>query len=356
MAAHGESMVLFGTEVQAMVTTVRHRLARRLPTIVAVLLAGAALWGPGARLARASPEETPREAALALLFAEDAATALRYLPRAFVAEAQALPEAQRQQILGNLLVVRGLEAAGAKVEKRQRDGRPEVLVTLPRGRGTIRVSLDKEVLDGARATLHCRAQRNDEAEEPFRARMILEERAWRLAGIRGSTEPDPSSLAAIWANLDNPRIAERMEAGERATNESVAIGDIRTLISAELAYAGASGGHFGPPTCLQSPATCLAGYTGPSMVAAPYPWTSPRRGYARTFHPGPVALDIKGPGPAASESRLTSFAIVAVPVEPGRTGSRGFCGDSTGRICVTTDGSAPPVKGGLCPSRCAELK
>jgi hypothetical protein len=45
---------------------------------------------------------------------------------------------------------------------------------------------------------------------------------------------------------------------------------------------------------------------------------------------------------------LKAFAYTATPVRPGQTGQRGFCGDSGGRLCVTPDGSEPPVKDGRC--------
>jgi hypothetical protein len=320
--------------------------------LVASTIAGSAQDSPSA----APTAETPTEAALALLFARDAATAWRHLPLAFKTEVESLSEPQRQQILGGLLFVRGIEAAGGKVERREREGKPEIVFTLPGGRGTIRVSLDKEVVEGARATLEGRVQRSGAPEEPLRARMIREEGTWRLAGVQGSTDPDPNSPAAIWANMDDPRIMERMAAAQRRANESLAIGDIRTLISAELTYAGTSGGFFGSPKCLVAPATCVPGYTGPAMMTPPYPWTSPRGGYTRTFHPGPMMLDLKREHAEASEGTLKSFAIVAVPVVPGKTGNRGFCGDSTARICTTSDGSAPPVQDGLCPAGCMELK
>jgi hypothetical protein len=76
----------------------------------------------------------------------------------------------------------------------------------------------------------------------------------------------------------------------------------------------------------------------------------------RIFHPGRMMLDLKREHAEASEGTLKSFAIVAVPVAPSKTGNRGFCGDSTGRICTTSDGSAPPVQDGLCPSGCMELE
>jgi hypothetical protein len=103
--------------------------------VSALLLAASTIVGsPQDSPAAVPTAETPTEAAIALLFARDAATAWRHLPLAFKAEVESLPEPQRQQILGGLLFVRGFEAAGGKVERRERQGKPEILFTLPGGR------------------------------------------------------------------------------------------------------------------------------------------------------------------------------------------------------------------------------
>lgn len=141
-----------------------------------------------------------------------------------------------------------------------------------------------------------------------------------------------------------------------AANESMAIGDIRTVISAEFAYAGANGGFFDKLECLAAPTSCLPGYptTGPQFLGAEIASASVKTGYQRTFHPGPSATP--EPGAAVSPSSITSFAYVAVPAKPGETGIRGFCGDSTGRICFTSDRSAPRVVAGQCEETCTLLQ
>ncbi|HSD30255.1 MAG TPA: hypothetical protein VLL75_23350 [Vicinamibacteria bacterium] len=55
---------------------------------------------------------------------------------------------------------------------------------------------------------------------------------------------------------------------------------------------------------------------------------------------------------------VVSFAYIAVPEEPGETGVRGFCGDSTFLICFTPDGREPRVTpGGKCDlATCQELQ
>jgi hypothetical protein len=139
-------------------------------------------------------------------------------------------------------------------------------------------------------------------------------------------------------------------------NESSVLGQMRSLIAAEHEYRERVGqGNFCSLACLATPALCVPGYTGAPFLMEPfvhYP-EQPHSGYRRTFHAGVVA-----PGPAvlSPEGRLATFAYTAVPVKVGITGVRGFCADSTERICFTVEGTVPPVKDGLCDPACSDLR
>jgi hypothetical protein len=138
--------------------------------------------------------------------------------------------------------------------------------------------------------------------------------------------------------------------------ESAVLGQMRSLISAEHEYRDRVGqGNYCSLACLAKPALCVPGYTGAPFLTEAFVHApdQPHSGYRRTFHAGVVA-----PGPAvlSPEGRLATFAYTAVPVKVGRTGVRGFCADSTERVCFTVDGTAPPVKDGLCDPRCADLR
>jgi type IV pilus assembly protein PilA len=130
-----------------------------------------------------------------------------------------------------------------------------------------------------------------------------------------------------------------------SANEAAAIGDIRTVISAEAAYQSTSGGYYGPPPCLAAPTTCLPAYSGPTFLDRDLASATVRSGYRRTFHPGPVASANTS---AASAGNLESFAYTAMPAEPGKTGVRSFCGDASGRVCAVRAGSID-ASNGLCP-------
>ena len=143
-----------------------------------------------------------------------------------------------------------------------------------------------------------------------------------------------------------------------SANESATIGDVRTVISAQAAYASANSGFYDTFECLHTPEPCIPDYpaTGAVFLDSSLASASDKSGYRRTFHPGPPAPPEVVALGKVSPSSLTLWAYVAVPITPNQTGVRGFCGDSTGRICFTRDGSEPPVEGGLCAMSCQDLQ
>lgn len=135
-----------------------------------------------------------------------------------------------------------------------------------------------------------------------------------------------------------------------SSNEAVAMGDIRTVISAEAAYESTYG-SYGTLACLAEPASCAPGRGGaPSLLAPELATTTIKAGYSRRFHPGPA---LEG---AASSDAFTSYAYVAEPLTRNRTGVRAFCGDATGVVCARIDGTMPEIHDGLCPDSCEPLR
>jgi type II secretory pathway pseudopilin PulG len=133
-----------------------------------------------------------------------------------------------------------------------------------------------------------------------------------------------------------------------SANEASALGDIRSMVTAEMSYAASNGGNYDTPECLAAPGSCIPGYTGPAVID-PSSTVSLKNGYRRTFHPGATApSDAK-----ISPSSMMTFTITAVPVTPMRTGIRGFCADQTGVICYTMDGSDAALPTGGCAPSCS---
>jgi len=141
-----------------------------------------------------------------------------------------------------------------------------------------------------------------------------------------------------------------------SANESATIGDIRTVISAQAAYQSANGGFYDTMECLARPEGCIPGYTGPFFLDAELASARTKSGYARTFVPGPAAPPDATQAGKLSPSSLMTWAYVAVPANRNQTGVRGFCGDASGRICFTSDGTAPEVVDGACALSCTDLR
>jgi hypothetical protein len=162
------------------------------------------------------------------------------------------------------------------------------------------------------------------------------------ATLRVGTAPGGLGLGAVAAIAIPSMMKARVTA-----NESAAIGDLRTVISAEAAYQSANNGLYGEIGCLSAPATCVKGYTGPQFIDEQLASLAVKGGYKRAFHPGK-----RGGRPRS----LQGYAYTAVPAEPGKTGSRSFCGEGSGVIRVDPKGGDIKPVGGVCPATLEVLK
>ena len=137
-----------------------------------------------------------------------------------------------------------------------------------------------------------------------------------------------------------------------SANESAAIGNVRTVISAEAAYQSANGGFYDVPACLYTPSQCL-GSNAPGMAFLEQEsvvFDVQKSGYVLQFHGGAAPADTS----AVSPSSLESFAVTAEPASP-QGGVRTFCGDSRGIVCVMAESSR--ITGdGQCPETCEPLR
>jgi type IV pilus assembly protein PilA len=134
-----------------------------------------------------------------------------------------------------------------------------------------------------------------------------------------------------------------------SANESAVIGDTRTVMSASHAYAAANAGLFeGDLTCLTNApnGTCIPNYpsTAPTFLDSAISNLMFKSGYNRTFLPGAAPAPLP---PAASPSSVSSYVYVSSPGSLGRTGVRGFGGDSSGVLCTSADGTQPATKGNI---------
>jgi len=145
-------------------------------------------------------------------------------------------------------------------------------------------------------------------------------------------------------------IPEGLHRRARTAAESAALADLRTVMSAEAAYATANGGHFDRLECLAEPSRCLEHPTTPArFLPLSFVESRARRGYVFSFNPGPPPSDDDAPGD--SPSSMTSYAFVA---RPESTGARWFCCDATGRLCASKTAEAPGTSA-FCPFDCEDV-
>jgi len=164
-----------------------------------------------------------------------------------------------------------------------------------------------------------------------------------------------------------------------SANEAAAIGTMRTMVSAQIAWAATHGGRFGAPSCLAAPASC-GEPAAPSFLMPEIAGLGPRSGYdfgivlrpgaddARTETGSTAAEETPGASPpgtpsdaevraqleqfstpdtgATAPAPVTTpqpphvgmpadpggFAYWASPSNPGVTGNRCFCVDETGVV------------------------
>jgi type II secretory pathway pseudopilin PulG len=135
-------------------------------------------------------------------------------------------------------------------------------------------------------------------------------------------------------------------------NEASVVSDIRSILEAQTAYARANGGYFDALECLARPAECIPGYPadGAPFLAEMLPMV--KSGYEREFVPGTPPDRSEVAFQNLSPSSMLSYVYLAHPVTAGVTGTRSFCADYTGRICVGLDGSPLPIVNGQCDPSC----
>ncbi len=136
-----------------------------------------------------------------------------------------------------------------------------------------------------------------------------------------------------------------------SANEAAAIGDTRTVISAEATYQSAASGFYGELSCLSVPGPCIAGYVGPSFLDATLASTVVKQGYARA-----VNYDAVASVPGLTNPHST-FCYESSPMVPATTGVRSFGGDASGVVGTTIVAATNCCSAGLLlTTTCAALR
>lgn len=164
-------------------------------------------------------------------------------------------------------------------------------------------------------------------------------------------------LAVVSHLLVTPanRALRTSELGERETRP---LGALRSLMSAQAAYAAVNRGSFGDIACLEAPSSCLPSYSGPAFLEPG--WSDRTFGSAWRFslqsrHRAPGTESRDESVEAARDGAPGWVALVEPTWERGLLdrvlgvrAPRSFCGESSGRVCTTRPGRAPPVAAGRC--------
>lgn len=138
-----------------------------------------------------------------------------------------------------------------------------------------------------------------------------------------------------------------------SANEAAAIGDIRTVISAEAAYQSSNAGFYDNLGCLSTPSACIPSYPGsaPTFLDGNLASMGSKQGYNRTMFPGTAPPN----GPNYSATSISGYAYSATPTQANQTGVRGFAGDASGVICQDASGGDPANGGSQLPASCVPI-
>jgi type IV pilus assembly protein PilA len=139
-----------------------------------------------------------------------------------------------------------------------------------------------------------------------------------------------------------------------SANEAAAVGDTRTVLSAESAYHASASGYYGQISCLPQPSACISGYSSsaPTFLDANIGRaTALKQGYRRVFN-GLAATT----GSEGLTGALDSFCYSSMPAVANKTGVRSFGADSGSPIVVSPDGTVDCCLGSNINPACATIR
>jgi len=139
-----------------------------------------------------------------------------------------------------------------------------------------------------------------------------------------------------------------------SANEAGAIGDTRSVLSAEAAYHASASGFYGDITCLPAPSGCIASYpaTAPTFLDANIGRTPAiKQGYLRRFN-----AQLATAGTEGLSGALDTYCYSSMPSVQNKTGVRSFGADSGSSIAANPNGTVDCCVGAIVNPACAPLK
>jgi protein TonB len=203
-----------------------------------------------------------------------------------------------------------------------------------------------ETLEQGLQMVRMQAADNPEVQKVQGANELLERIAAKAEGKKVTLTVPGGGAGSILTSLVAGAAIPSLTRARVSANEAAAIGDIRSVLSAQMVFASAANGSYGDLSCLAEPGSCVAGYAGPPFLDATLATSAEKGGYKRTFHPGPAA---------GTARQYQEFAYTAVPTALGESGNRSFCGDASGVVCSDASGADIAAQNGRCPASCAPL-
>ena len=127
-------------------------------------------------------------------------------------------------------------------------------------------------------------------------------------------------------------------------NEASAIGFVRSVASAEQLAAQFNQGYFLPVSCLTDPTQCP-----PAVATTPLLGTTLTDSYSMYFVVTEAATPEEIAAKGLSANSAKKWTLVVLPRQPGVTGTRVFCTDTSGGVFYTPDDKTlPDTTGGRC--------
>ncbi len=139
-----------------------------------------------------------------------------------------------------------------------------------------------------------------------------------------------------------------------SANEAAAVGDTRTVLSAESAYHSTASGYYGEISCLPQPNACISGYSSsaPTFLDGNIGRSNTtKQGYRRVFF-GLAATT----GTEGLTGAVDTYCYSSMPSVANKTGVRSFAADSGSPIVTSPDGTVDCCAASNINPACAPIK